>query len=190
MRPHVFVVEGKNDQFRLEQILDHPLVITTNGSAIDQNKISILKKLDVTHDIVLFLDPDHAGERIRRLVSKELKHVYHAFIPKALAQSKNLRKVGIEHADRETILKALAELKMVKHQSESDVTHTFLHEIGLTGSKTSKALRTRVCERLGIGYTNGKTLYQRLHMFGINQQQSIEVIYESSSEKEVRTELS
>ena len=88
MRPHVFVVEGKNDKFRLEQILDNPLVITTNGSAIDLDKIKILKKLDATHDIILMFDPDHAGERIRRLVSKELTHVYHAFIPRDLAVSK------------------------------------------------------------------------------------------------------
>lgn len=189
MRPHVFVVEGKNDKFRLEQILDNPLVITTNGSAIDLDKIKILKKLDATHDIILMFDPDHAGERIRRLVSKELTHVYHAFIPRDLAVSKNGKKIGVEHADQKTIFEALSNIKMVRHEMKSDVTHTFLHDLGLTGSAESKVLRTYLCKRLGIGYTNGKTLFSRLHMFGINQEQVIEVIHESSSEKEIWTEL-
>ena len=189
MRPHVFVVEGKNDQFRLESVLDHPLVITTNGSAIDYDKIKLLKKLDETHDIVLFLDPDHAGERIRRLVSKELKNVYHAFIPQDLAISKNFKKIGVEHADKETILQALSNIKMVKHEVTSDITHLFLHDVGLTGSKASKDLRTFVCQKLGIGFTNGKTLYHRLHMFGIDQKKILEVIHESSSQEEIRTEL-
>lgn len=190
MRPQVFVVEGKNDQFKLEKCLDHPLVITTNGSAIDEDKVTILKKLDETHDIVLFLDPDHAGERIRRLVSKQLKHVYHAFIDKDVAKSKNEKKVGIEHAECEMIVHALSHIKMVRDHQKSDITHTFLHDHGLTGSHASKALRLKVCKTLGIGVTNGKTLYHRLHMFGIDQEKVLEVINESSGEKEIWTELS
>lgn len=189
MRPQVFVVEGKNDQYRLESVLDHPLVITTNGSAIDSDKLKLLKMLDETYDIILFLDPDHAGERIRRIVSKQLKNVYHAFIPQEQAVSKNQKKIGVEHADRKTILEALSNIKMVKHESKSDVTHLFLHEVGLTGSPSSKELRTTLCQKLGIGFTNGKTLYHRLHMFGISQKKILEVIHESSSQEEIRTEL-
>jgi ribonuclease M5 len=190
MRPHVFVVEGKNDKFRLERLLDQPLVITTNGSAIDEDSIKLLKKLDETHDIVLFLDPDHAGERIRRLVSKELKHVYHAFINKEDAISENMKKIGVEHASDEVILEALKTIKMVKHERMSDVTHAFLHDVGLTGSSSSKALRNLIGEKLGIGFTNGKTLYYRCHMFGIHKHHIMEVIHATSSEKEIRTELS
>jgi ribonuclease M5 len=190
MRPQVFVVEGKNDQFKLEKCLDHPVIVTTNGSAIDDDKILILKKLDETHDIILFLDPDHAGERIRRIVSKHIQHVYHAFIDKDVAKSKNLKKVGVEHADCDAVLHALSHIKHVTHHMESDITHSFLFHHGLTGSKESKQLRINLCQRLGIGITNGKTLYHRLHMFGINQKEVLEVIHESSSKKEVRTELS
>ena len=190
MRPHVFVVEGKNDKFRLERLFDHPLVITTNGSAIDEDSLRMLKKLDETHDIVLFLDPDHAGERIRRLVSKELHHVFHAFMKREDAISENQKKVGVEHASDEAILEALKSIKMVKHEAKSDVTHGFLHDVGLTGSRTSKQLRQHVCHHLGIGFTNGKTLYYRLHLFGINQNQIMEVIHATSSEKEVWSEFS
>ncbi|MDY0074580.1 MAG: ribonuclease M5 [Acholeplasmataceae bacterium] len=190
MRPQVFVVEGKNDQFKLEQVLEHPIVITTNGSAIDKDVMKILKKLDETHDIILFLDPDHAGERIRRLVAKELTHVYHAFIKKDLAISKNEKKIGVEHASIQSIKEALKHIKMIRHDIHSDITHTFLHDVGLMGSKSSKQLRLYLCERLGIGYTNAKTLYQRLHLFGIDQKMVNEVIHAASSEETIRTKLS
>ncbi len=190
MRPIVFVVEGKNDTFRLKTIFREPLVIETNGSAIDPESLALLKRLDQTHDIILFLDPDHAGERIRRLVGKSLHHVYHAFIPSEDAKSKNGKKVGIEHASKEVILEALKHIQMVHHTSYSDVTRSFLHEVGLIGQEGSKTLRERICERLNIGQPNGKTLYKRLHMFSIQSTDILEALRESSSQKEVRTELS
>lgn len=190
MRPLVFVVEGKNDAFKLDSVLDHPLVITTNGSAIDETSVALLKRLDQTHDIVLFFDPDHAGDRIRRLISKELIHVYHAFISRDVSMSKNMKKVGVEHASNDDILEALKHLKLVQHTSSSDITHACLHECHLVGHPESKAFRHDICQRLGIGSTNGKTLYHRLHLFGISKEALLEVIHESLREKEIRTELS
>lgn len=190
MRPHVFVVEGKNDQRKLETIFDAPIVITTNGSAVDQDAITLLKKLDETHDIILLLDPDHAGARIRRLVSKELKHVFHAFVNREEAISKNERKVGIEHASKEDILKALSNIKVVIEHQVSDVTYPFLYEMKLLGHHESSHRRQTIAHALGIGHVNGKTFYQRLHMFGIKQNDILEVINESSDEKKVWTKLS
>jgi ribonuclease M5 len=175
MRPKVFVVEGRNDASRLRSIFQDIAVITTNGSAINPEAVEALKTLDQTHDIVLFLDPDHAGERIRRLLTKELRHCYHAFIDKEVAFSKNKRKIGIEHASEADIKEALKDIKMVHQQSQSDVTHAFLYAYGLTGHKDSREKREKLSKVLRIGYVNGKTLYHRLHMFQIMEKDIIEV---------------
>jgi ribonuclease M5 len=189
MRPKVIVVEGKNDAFKISTIFPEIKVVTTNGSAIDFDAVNLLKKLDETHDIILLTDPDHAGERIRRLLSKSLKHVYHVFIDRDVAISSNGKKVGIEHASEADIRRSLENIKMVSKMSTSDVTHAFLHDRGLTGSKHSQFLRDILSNRLGIGKTNGKSLYQRLHMFDITQEQITEVLSESSSQEEIRAEL-
>jgi ribonuclease M5 len=189
MRPKVIVVEGKNDAFKISAIFPEVEIVTTNGSAIDQDAVDLLKKLDLTHDIILFTDPDHAGERIRRLLSKSLQHVFHVFLDQDLAISGNGKKVGIEHATRADILKALEDIKMVSKMSQSDVTHAFLHDVGLTGSPDSQWLRDVLSSVLGIGKTNGKSLYQRLRMFDITQEKIIEVLRESSGKEEIRTEL-
>jgi len=60
----------------------------------------------------------------------------------------------------------------------------------LTGNKDSKSLRDIISKKLRLGHVNGKTLYQRLKMFEISQKQVNEVIRESSSKEEIRTELS
>lgn len=190
MRPHVFVVEGKNDQRKLETIFESPIVVTTNGSAIDPDRMTLLKKLDETHDIILLLDPDHAGSRIRRIVSNQLKNVFHAFVDKEDAVSKNERKVGIEHASKEDILKALKNIKVVIEHQKSDVTYAFLYDFKILGHQDADKRRQKIAKALGIGHANGKTFYQRLHLFGINQKDIIEVMHESSDEEKVWTELS
>lgn len=189
MRPRVVVVEGRNDASRLKQIYPDIKIITTNGSAIKEDSVQLLKELDDTYDIILFLDPDHAGERIRRLLSKQLKHIYHAFIDRDVAYSKNMKKIGIEHASEDDIKNALGDIQAVHQESTSDITYSFLHDMKLTGNKDSKKLRDIVSKKLRLGHVNGKTLYQRLKMFEISQNRVIEVIRESSSKEEIRTEL-
>jgi ribonuclease M5 len=175
MRPQVFVVEGKNDKMRLKSLFSNIEVLTTNGSAIDISTLDVLEKLDHTHDIILFLDPDHAGDRIRRIIGKKLTHVYHAFIDQEKAISENGKKIGVEHASDEVLKDSLHMIR--KHTpSKSDITHSFLYEHKLTGSQNSKELRMKITKELHIGYVNGKTLYQRLHLFGITQKEVLEVI--------------
>jgi len=175
MRPQIYVVEGKNDMMRLKSLFPNIQVITTNGSAIDLSTLDVLENLDQTHDIILFLDPDHAGDRIRRIVSKKLKHVFHAFLDQEEAISDNGKKVGVEHASDEVIKKALHMMRPYV-KSSSDVTHAFLNELKLTGHSDSKQRRMILTKALHIGYVNGKTLYQRLHLFGITQKEVIEVL--------------
>jgi ribonuclease M5 len=181
MRDQVIVVEGKNDASRLKLIFPQTTIITTNGSALDENSVNILLELDKTHDIILFLDPDHAGERIRRLLNKKLNHVHHAFLDQNKAYSKNKKKIGIEHASDVDIIQALSKIKIVTHESKSDITHAFLYEIKLKGHKDSKNLRHLLSSKMKIGYVNGKTLYHRLKMFNIMQKEVVEVLSESSS---------
>ena len=181
MRPKIFVVEGRNDASRLKQIYPDITIITTNGSAINPDSVEVLKELDQTHDIVLFLDPDHAGERIRRLLGKSLTHVYHAFLNQEDAHSKNGKKIGVEHASADDIMLALKDIQNVHYDSTSDVTHSFLHEMKLTGNLNSKKIRNHLSGILKIGHVNGKTLYQRLKLFNISKKQIVEVLSESSS---------
>lgn len=176
MKPKVLVVEGRHDLDKIRSIYHDTLVITTNGSAVDMDVLNQLKKLSETHDIILFLDPDHAGERIRRIISKYIGHVQHAFISPEESTNKNMKKVGIEHASKESIIQALSKLSVEYDTIKSDVDFAFLYEVGLIGQKNSQSMRDYVSKVLHLGHVNGKTLLYRIQRFQITREQIIEVL--------------
>lgn len=176
MRPKVFVVEGRNDYSRLKQLYPSMFMLTTNGSAILESTLDALSELDKTHDIILFLDPDYAGERIRKILSKKITHIYHAFLDQDKAFSKNRKKIGVEHAKKEDIEEALKNIKMTYQISKSDIDISFLYNHKLIGQQDSKKLRSYVSKELHLGHVNGKTLLDRLIQFNISQKQVLEVL--------------
>ncbi len=178
--PEIIVVEGRHDYQKVKAVLPDVDILVTNGSAIDEPFLSQLERLSQTHDIIIFVDADNAGERLRRIITKRIPSVKHAFIERQLSLSNNEKKVGIEHADHDTILNALKLTRSAK--PGSDIQKHFLLECGLIGESESMRKRLFLCESLNIGYINGKGLYQRLSLFGITKQQVKEVLdgYQSS----------
>jgi ribonuclease M5 len=181
MRPKVIVVEGIHDIDRVQKVFHDVPVLSIGGSAIVKTQLTIIKKLDETHDIILALDPDHAGERIRKIISKEIKHVYHVFLNPQKAISKKGKKIGLEHMDNKDITDAFKDIKVERREMHSDIDSIFLHDVKLIGHKHSKTYRTELSNRLSLGIVNGKTLLKRLHMFGYTKRDIIEVMNESSS---------
>lgn len=176
MNKVVVVVEGNHDKAKLKEIYKDLVVITTNGAAVDQIVIDELKLLSKTHEIILFLDPDHAGNRIRRILTREIKTVKHAYLNQDDAISSNKRKIGIEHATSEKIIEALNLIKPIKN--ESDITKSFLLDHGYIGRKDSKSKRLNLLNTFNIGYTNSKGFLDKLITFGITQSEVL--AYEQS----------
>jgi ribonuclease M5 len=176
MKLQVIVVEGLHDLNRIRSLYPDVLVMTTNGSAIEENILKQLKELSKTHEIILLLDPDHAGERIRRIISKYIGNVKHAFLTPEESMSKNEKKVGIEHASKTSIQQALSTLSIESSNVKSDVDFAFLYEMGLIGQVNSQKRREILSKSLNLGHVNGKTLLYRIQRFQITREQIIEVL--------------
>lgn len=171
----VIVVEGYHDLSKLRQIYDNVDIIITNGSEISQATLEELKILNKTRGLILFLDPDFQGERIRRIINDFVGETKHAFLEKSKCISKNKKKVGIEHADNEDIRGALNNLLLPKH-NEKEITYNDLFQLGLIGSINSKIKREKLSNNTGIGLCNGKTLCYKLNMFGYSLDEVKEMI--------------
>lgn len=176
----IIVVEGRHDYQKVKQVFPEANIMMTNGSAIDMTFIEQLKRLSESNEIIVFVDADNAGERLRKIISKHIPNAKHAFIERSLSLSANLKKVGIEHADSDTIREALKFTRSAV--LGSDITQHYLLEQGLIGENESRLKRLFLCEKLRIGYVNGKGLFHRLTLFGIKKQDVEEVLhgYESS----------
>lgn len=159
----VIVVEGKNDANKIKSIFNNVNVIITNGSEVSRDVINDIKKASQVTDVVLCLDPDGPGEKIRRIIIEQVPNVNQVFAPKNLAISKNKKKVGIEHMSTKDILDMFDNIKI--YNNDSNITYYDLFEMGYM---TSKEKRLSLCKKLNISYCNGKQLLKRLNMFGIN----------------------
>lgn len=166
----VVVVEGYHDLAKLKEVNSKLEIIITNGSEISEETLIELKKLNELRGLILFLDPDYQGERIRRLINEFVGPTKHAFLKKSDCINKRKNKVGIEHANNDIIKNALQKTytEITRNASLSMQT---LYKYNLVGNTNSKSLRKTLCEELGIGLSNAKTLLKKLNMFGIEEAQ-------------------
>lgn len=172
----VIVVEGYHDLATLKAIFEDIDVYITNGSEVSESTLKELKILNEKRGLILFLDPDYQGERIRRIVNDYVGETKHAFLKKKDCISKNKKKVGIEHANKDVIIKGLSSFYTSSSESKNIVEYKELYELKLIGFPNSKSLRKKLGDELGIGDNNGKTLYKKLNMFSINILQIKEIL--------------
>lgn len=169
-RNEVVVVEGYHDLAKLKEIYPNIDVVITNGSEISIETLEELRLLNEQRGLILFLDPDYQGERIRRIVNDYVGETKHAFMSKSDCINNKKTKVGIEHAKSSKIKEAMDKIYIQRN----DVVNLDINDLyyyNLIGEKGSKKLRETVTENLGIGLCNGKTLLKKLNMFNITREQ-------------------
>lgn len=171
----VIVVEGYHDLAKLKEIYSDVDVVITNGSEVSNETLVELKRLNEKRGLILLLDPDYQGERIRRIINEYVGDTKHAFIEKKKCISKNKKKVGIEHAKKEDIITALEQLHVSNKQNET-IALNELYSLGLIGKKNSKKQREILSNLTGIGLSNGKTMHKKLNMFGFTKDEIEELL--------------
>ena len=103
MKDKIYVVEGTHDEAVLQQIIPGIKTISVGGSQIKPDVLKFLVHNQEKFEIVLVLDPDYAGENIRKKLAKNLNNPTHVFFNRHDSISKNKKKVGIEHVDANII---------------------------------------------------------------------------------------
>mgnify|MGYP001551744016 CR=1 FL=1 len=167
MKTTLFVVEGIHDEMHLKNFYPHIQTISVGGSAINRDSLEFLKQYQDTFDIVLLLDPDYPGNKIRQTLEQELNEVQHIFVEIDKARYK--KKVGIEHMKKEDLDKALNH-RLSKRKEQSISKREFI-ELDLQGSEASTQKRNKLAKTLHLGIVNAKTMYKRLNMIGITKRE-------------------
>lgn len=165
----LIVVEGEHDKQKLLSFLNADIIVT-NGIEISNETIELIKEISKTRDIIVFTDPDVPGEKIRKIIMKNVPNAKHAFIDKKKAQGK--RNLGVENAKKEDILESLKNIYTVSEFSDTLDYSVFIK----TGIPGNKKLREFVASYFNLGVVNNKQLFKRLNMFSITEDQLIDVI--------------
>ena len=167
MIKEVIVVEGKNDTRRLQAFFDVD-TIETHGLGLKKETIDFIRKVNEERGVILFLDPDHPGEKIRNAINEAIPNLKNAFILKEDGRTK--KKVGIEHASREVLEEALNNLLTYTEEKESLSLEDY-YLLGLNGSDDSASKRDRIAKAFHTGKGNAKTLFKRLNMLGLTYEE-------------------
>ncbi|MGO2603007.1 MAG: ribonuclease M5 [Alkalibacterium gilvum] len=166
----IIVVEGKDDTKRIQRAVKAD-TIETRGSAINDEILERIALAQETRGVIVFTDPDGPGEKIRKIISKNIPGVKHAFITRDQGRHRKSVKasLGIEHASFDDIKEALDKVVEERMDAKETVSRAFLIREGLIGTDKARGLREALGEELRIGYTNGKQLKKRLTMFGFTE---------------------
>ena len=168
----VIVVEGKSDTQRLKSFFDVD-TIETHGLGLNKDTIEYIKEINNRRGVILLLDPDTPGEKIRQRLNESIPNLKNAFLNSDEAREKN--KVGVEHASKEKIEEALNNI-ITYIDNNNSITNEEIYKLGLLGNNNSKELRDKVSRHFHIGKCNGKTLIKRLNMLNLSYNDIVEVL--------------
>lgn len=179
------IVEGRDDEARVKQSID-AMIIVTHGFGIKEETWTLIDKAYREKGVIIFTDPDHAGEMIRRKIEKRCPKALHANLSREKAR-KN-KDIGVETARPQDVLTAILSAKSKKNdtqgksllsnnsQSESSLSPEDIYALGICGGEGAKIRRERLCDKLGIGYTNAKGFIKRANDFGISKKDIMEAL--------------
>ena len=185
------IVEGRDDTAAIAQSVD-AVTIETHGYGIRPSTWDVIDKAYETTGIIIFTDPDTAGEQIRRRLAERYPNAMHAFLDRSLAEKDG--DIGIENASPQSIRDALAKAhrpvtdQTAGEEADPDARHDApaaaftrddLFRWGLDGVPGAARRRQEVGDRLGIGMASSKTFLRRLNHFGISREE-IETALRSS----------
>ncbi len=161
------VVEGRDDFINLRRVIESD-IITTNGYGLNKKIIDRIRFAYKKNNIIIFTDPDSAGDRIRKRLTEMFPNAKHAFL--SVEEALKDGDIGIENASKEAILDALSRVR-TKVDREAIFTKKDLYLHGLIGLDNSSKLRNKVGRILGIGYGNSNQFLLRLNSYGITKEE-------------------
>lgn len=169
----VIVVEGHHDSERLKKYFDCD-TIETGGTSLGDDVIDLIRRTKEKRGVIIFTDPDSPGNRIRNAINQAVPGCENAYVERKKARTEY--KVGVEHADEDTLKEALEHLVVCEEDPKGRLTMQDLYELGLSGRDNSAALREKAGSLLHIGNGTAKTMLNRLNCLGITKEELQEVL--------------
>ncbi len=180
MIQEIIVVEGRDDEAAVKRAVDAE-TIATHGFGIRQETIKRIEKAYREKGIIIFTDPDFAGEKIRKRLAERFPEGKHAFLPREEAIKDG--DIGIENATPESIQQALKKARATVGEKRFEFMQVDMLDFGLIGIPGATERRDQLGKLLGIGYGNGKVFLNRLNQYGIERREFLLAIAEIEMKK-------
>ncbi|GAA0178004.1 ribonuclease M5 [Clostridium sediminicola] len=179
MIKEVIVVEGRDDITAVKRAVDAEM-IAVGGFGINKKVIDRIIEAQKRQGVIVLTDPDFAGEKIRKIISKRVPGIKHAYITKDEGLKND--DIGVENASPETIRKALSKAKCEVKIERKVFGPQDLIFFKLTGNDKAKERRSLLGKELRIGYCNSAQFITRLNNFGITKEEFITALNKVNKE--------
>lgn len=173
MIKEVIIVEGRDDITAVKRALDCEL-IATGGFGFPKGVMERIKTAQEKRGVIIFTDPDYAGEKIRKKIAAQIPECKHAFLPREQAEKNG--DIGIENASPESIRAALEKVRTESKEKRSEFSNSDLLKYGLIGGEGSSEKRDEIGKILGIGYGNSKQFLNRINNYGVTREEFEEAV--------------
>lgn len=173
----VIVVEGKSDVIAVKRAFKGNItVVATHGLGLDSKLLDELAIINENKGIIVLTDPDYAGKKIAAKIRDRIPNAKFANIARSKAYKKD--NIGVENASDSAIIEAINMARPELEEAQDIFTLDDIMRNGLSGLSDSKDRRIKLCEKLGLTYSNAKQLLVRLNSFGISREEFEKAIIE------------
>lgn len=160
------VLEGRADKQKVSKIIDAEFILS-QGFNLRDDVFQRINKLAKEKGVIVFTDPDFAGENIRKKIIENCKgKIYHAYISKK--QGEKNGNIGVENASLDDIKSAIVSSGASMKEETTKININDIRDLKLSSHKDSRKLRNYLGDKLSIGYANTKEFIKRLESRNIS----------------------
>ncbi len=164
----ILIVEGKADVSYLSSFVD-ALFFTTNGYDLSKEKIEFLIEASKVNDLIVFTDPDKAGEEIRKKINECIPGVKNA--NGVDIQRKKYRKHGVAELPKEEVIKALSPFV-----GEGNIHYDYDLTSLISLSKNPSETKSKLINKYRLIDGNNKFLENQLNILRIKPEEIKELL--------------
>jgi len=173
----LIVVEGKTDINFLDSFIDAQFY-KVDGLAITKNDIDFINLISKKKEVIILLDPDNPGKKIREKINFYCNNVTNLVLNKSVCISKN--KVGVAESSKDAILKALnnrvKKINYINKVNDNLLSINELYNIGLYGKDNSKKLREKILNHFQLDYLSNKMFLYLINVYNLSKEDIMEII--------------
>jgi ribonuclease M5 len=173
MIKEVIVVEGRDDVSAVKRAVDAE-VIAVGGFGINERVIAKIREAQARQGVIVLTDPDYAGDKIRKIISKRVEGIKHAYISRKDGTKDG--DIGVENASPDSIIQALENAHCETKEKRTEFTMQDMVYFKLTGTGDSGERRAKLGKVLGVGYGNAVAFLSRLNNYGITKEEFVKAI--------------
>ena len=165
----VLIVEGKDDVSYLSNFLN-ALFFTTQGYDLNEEKVSFLKEVAKHNKLIIYTDPDEAGETIRNKLKSLINPVFEAKSEKITR--KNKKKFGVAELEKSEVLRALKPFTT----NEAFVKYEYGLSTIVSLSKEPNKTKQLIINKYRLMEGNNKSLENQLNILRIKPDEIKELV--------------